>query len=146
MFDVVKAYCDLVCNRSIPKLVLPPDITTPLSTLVEGEDSLPVGLSMENIRFLDPAENFALGNLHLASHIGYLAVQSIGQLVGLVERTEERYIHLSGQLVQRWQDNCQKELERMVKSGELLEGAGIELTKNDVITAWYLKVTLSSVW
>ena len=100
---------------------------------------------MENVRFVDPAENFAFGNLHLAWHIGYLAVQSIGQLLGLVERTEERYIHLSGQLVQQWRDSCQKELEGMAKNGELLEGAGIELTKNDVIAAWYLKVTLSNV-
>ena len=142
MFNIVKAYSDLVCNRSIPKFVLPPDIVTPLSTLVEGEDTLPIGVSMENVRFVDPAENFALGNLHLAWHIGYLAVQAIGQLIGLVERTEERYIHLPGQLVQRWRDDCQKELEGLAKSEELLDGAGIELTKNDVITAWYLKVTL----
>ena len=118
MFSIVKAYCDLVCNRSIPKLVLPPDITTPLSTLVEGEDSLPVGVSMENVRFVNPAENFALGNLHLALHIGYLAVQSIGQLLGLVERTEERYIHLSGQLVQRWLRNQRQSTRLPVESAD----------------------------
>lgn len=143
MFSVVKTYCDLVCSRSILKLVLPPDITTPLSTLVEGEDSLPVGISMENVRFVDPAENLALGNLYLAWHVGYLAAISIGQLLGLLERTEERYIHLSGKLVQRWRDDCQKELEGMAKNGELLQGDGTELTKNDIITAWYLKVAFS---
>jgi hypothetical protein len=139
-FTVVKAYCDLVSNRPIPKLVPSPDITTPLSTQVEGKDSLPAGISMENARFLNPAENLAVGNLYLAQNLGYLMGQGFGRLVGVVPQTEERYIHLSRQLVQRWRDDCQKELERMAKDGELPEGAGIELTKNDVITAWYLKV------
>ena len=77
----------------------PPNITTLLSTLVEGDDSLPVGINTENARVVDPAETFALGNLHLAMQIGYLLGQSIGQWLGFFERAEERYIHLPGQLV-----------------------------------------------
>jgi hypothetical protein len=142
IYDIIKGYCDLVSDRPIPTVTLPPAITTPLSACVQGEDSLPASVSSESAPFVDAAENFAIGTIAVVKYVWNWLSRDIAAKLGFGDKTEERYIHLPGKLVQQWRNDCQKELEQLAKDGALTEGAGIELTKNDVIAAWFLKVML----
>ncbi|KAI5776256.1 hypothetical protein EDC01DRAFT_715175 [Geopyxis carbonaria] len=138
VYDVVKAYSHLIAGKPISRIVLPPDVKTPLSALVEGSDSLPENVR-KNAPFVHPAENFAVGVSPLVKYIGHALLGVASAKIGWGEGERERYIHLPGELVQTWRRECQEELDKAALSGGLGDGAGLELTKNDVITAWFLK-------
>jgi hypothetical protein len=140
IYDTVKAYCDLVCGRKIPELILPPDVDTPLSHLVVGEDSASAH-KLENVRFLHPIETHINSLATLAKVVGMALFKRIGRKIGLTERIEDRYIHLSGKIVEEWRKDCQNELNELAGRGLLEIDENLRLTKNDVIAAWIMKVS-----
>lgn len=142
LYDIIKAYCDIIWDRPIPDLILPPDTKVPLSSLVQGKDSLPENVD-EDIRLPHPSKNFAFGFRSLLLVIGYIFLRLFAGWLGILPSSEWKYIHLPKGIVEGWRDECQKELDEDASKGRLREGAGVELTKNDVITAWFLKVILN---
>ncbi|KAF8988278.1 hypothetical protein BDQ17DRAFT_1433432 [Cyathus striatus] len=137
-YDVIKAYCDIISGNPIPKLVPPPDITTRLSEYVHGKDDLPLSVST-NHPHLHPRANFKLGIVRLSRYIGGILVKTVLAKVGLSEGEDERMVHVPEDFVLQLREECQRELDEATKTGDLAEGYGLELTKNDVITAWFLK-------
>lgn len=153
MFEIVSAYATTLSRgaESLPQLVPPPDVHVlrgdgnegvKLSELVEGKDDLPETVK-EGARFVDPRENFTLGLWSLLVFIGRLLVkQVLGPALGLGEKGENRYVHISGACVEDWVKRCQVELDKAAERGELEEGVGLQLTKNDVLSAYWLKVDI----
>jgi hypothetical protein len=144
-YDVVRSYCRLIAGEAPPQLVFPPDTEVPLSKLVQFAGSFPENNPDQDDRFVNPSDNFALGIAPVMKYIGHTFLQSAKAMIGLSEGHEERYIHLPNGLVQEWRRNCQEELEEAVAQGKLEAAAGVELSKNDVITAWFLKVLVWSM-
>jgi hypothetical protein len=140
IYDTIKVYCDFVCDRQIPKLLLPPDVETPLSCLVIGENSAPANMLVD-MSFLHPAENYSRGFGTLAKVIGMALIRQIGQKIGLTEKIEDRYIHLSSKIVEEWRVSCQNELNEIAGRGLQEMDESLCLTKNDVIAAWFMKVS-----
>ncbi|KAF8988280.1 hypothetical protein BDQ17DRAFT_1334624 [Cyathus striatus] len=60
-------------------------------------------------------------------------------VLGLEEKDEEKMVHLPAEFVESLRNGCQDELEEDTLEGEMIEGKGLELSKNDVITAWLMK-------
>lgn len=59
--------------------------------------------------------------------------------VGLEEQDDERMVHIPKEFLERLRAQCLVELDQAAKKGELEEGAGLEVTRNDVLSAWILK-------
>ncbi|KAF8990943.1 hypothetical protein BDQ17DRAFT_1313633 [Cyathus striatus] len=137
-YDVVNAYCDLVNSRPIPELIPPPDITSLLSDQVNGADDLPPSVH-PNHPHLHPRANFVLGLAGIVKYLGVALIKTVVAKLGLGERDDERMVHIPVDFVTTLRKECQDELDEAAKRGELEEGAGLQLTKNDVITAWFLK-------
>lgn len=77
----------------------------------------------------------------MAKFFAQAAANGLRQAVGWAERSQDRYVWLPGAFVQKLKEECQCVLDKAAKSGELeQEGAGLRLTDNDVITAWFMKV------
>ncbi|KAI5844027.1 hypothetical protein DFP73DRAFT_75213 [Morchella snyderi] len=150
MFEIVSAYATTLSRgtESLPQLVLPLDVHVlrgngsegvKLSELVEGKDDLPETVK-EGARFVDPRENFTTGLWSLVKFIVRLLVnQVLRPMVGLGEKGEDRYVHVSGACIEDWVKRCQVELDKAAERGELEEGAGLRLTRNDVLSAYWLK-------
>ncbi|TFK37358.1 hypothetical protein BDQ12DRAFT_564762, partial [Crucibulum laeve] len=134
-FDVVQAYCDTVAGKTIPTITLPPDV--PMSSLVYGEDTLPKSVA-EQAPYVHPRDNFSLGLIGYLKFLGSALYKVIAPKLGLEEPGLEQFVHLPAAYVLQVQIKCQAELAEATKNGDLSEGASLQLTKNDVITAWLL--------
>ncbi|TFK37075.1 hypothetical protein BDQ12DRAFT_685767 [Crucibulum laeve] len=141
-FDIVQAYCDTVAGKTIPTITLPPDI--PMSALVHGEDTLPKSVA-EHAPNVHPEDNFSLGLIGYLKFVGSTLYKVIAPKVGLEEQGLEQFVHLPATYVLQLQARCQAELDEATKNGDLREGAGLQLTKNDIITAWLLRRAYANV-
>ncbi|KAF9002295.1 hypothetical protein BDQ17DRAFT_1243465 [Cyathus striatus] len=138
-YDVAKAYCNLLSGRPIPQLIPPPDITSLLSKSIEGEDNLP--FNIRSNQYIHPKMDYTIGYL---AHLKLLGLSILKVAVAKLmfgEKDEHKMIHLPVDFVAQLRKSCQDDLEEAGIRGELSEGEGVELTKNDVITAWLLKNT-----
>ncbi|KAF8990928.1 hypothetical protein BDQ17DRAFT_1433417 [Cyathus striatus] len=142
-YDTIKAYCNLVSGNAIPELIPPLDISTCLSELVHGEDSLPPNVRKDHPH-LHPSVNFSLGFVAVAKYVGTSLFAKLMAKVGLAEGDDERMVHVPGGFVEELRNQCQDELNEAARRGELEEGAGLELSRNDVLTAWFLKSSYAS--
>lgn len=136
LYEVVKSYRDLVSGLDIPKIVLSPAVEIPLSTLIE--DPLDLDHQSESA-FLGAPLVFNPFTILSKAEVDVKWYDKQVELASR-EKGKELYVHLTANLVQGWQDDCQREIEEAASSGMLEEASGIKLTKNDVLTAWFLKV------
>ncbi|TFK35478.1 hypothetical protein BDQ12DRAFT_668565 [Crucibulum laeve] len=141
-FDIIEAYCNLISGKPIARITLPPHV--PLSTMVHGRDELPPSVPA-NAPFIHPAENFTTGALSYVSFVGKVIYKVLAPKLGIDEPNEEKYIHLPASFVLDLQSTSQIQLDQAAKLGELKEGVGLTLTKNDVITAWLLRRSYAHV-
>ncbi|KAF8991436.1 hypothetical protein BDQ17DRAFT_281308, partial [Cyathus striatus] len=139
-FNIVKAYADVINGnlKLIPRLIPPSDIHTLLSGMVEGEDSLPPSVNPNN-PYVHPKANYTLGFIGLFMFIWITLLNMSLAKIGVTEREMEKCVHIPGELVELLRERCQEELNNASERGELKEGSGLHLTKNDVITAWFIK-------
>ncbi|RDW58422.1 hypothetical protein BP5796_12352 [Coleophoma crateriformis] len=142
MFDVVKAYCDLIAGRQLPMLVTPPDVEMPLSQLTNIDPQAPSSIlsieCLEKVKICAADEVHSLGLWNAIRTAFGVLFAHLAQ--GLLQSTDfsERYIYLPKDLVCRLQVECQEELERTGL-------ADVKLSKTDVIAAWYLKTAFRNV-
>ncbi|KAL3465680.1 hypothetical protein BJX64DRAFT_285286 [Aspergillus heterothallicus] len=127
-FDIIRAYCDLLSNKPIPKFVLPPDATGKrMSDLVRKATTEPLPIQPEQDIFVTKHSTV------LKFQVKYLLLR-LGEMVGLSPKLTHRTVHLPGTWIDNIRSRAQKELE---VSGEHL---GMHLTRNDIIVALYLKM------
>ncbi|KAH6911474.1 hypothetical protein BKA70DRAFT_1099038 [Coprinopsis sp. MPI-PUGE-AT-0042] len=138
-FDVAEAYCDIVNGRLPLELIPPPDISCFLSEKINGEDKLPPSVRPGHRTVGPLSGSITPGVKPLLTYIGSCFWGKFKAKVGLEEQDDERMVHLPSGFVSQLQVLCQEELDTAAKNGELEEGAGLELTKNDVVSAWILK-------
>ncbi|KAF8990942.1 hypothetical protein BDQ17DRAFT_1433430 [Cyathus striatus] len=136
-YDAIHAYVSILSGRSIPQLIPPPDIESLLSESVRGEDKLPP--SVRPHPHVDLRSNYTLGFWGFAIYIFMSFFNSLRAALGLEEKDEEKMVHLPAEFVESLRNGCQDELEEDTLEGEMIEGKGLELSKNDVITAWLMK-------
>jgi hypothetical protein len=139
-YELIQVYCDLVANKKIPTITVPPDVETPLSNLVLGTDNLPAVVRSGRGAFVDPSENVSVGFWPLMKFIAAALSRTLLSKIGLNAKDELRFIHIPATIVKQWQEECQRELDHLASEGKLKEGAGLRLSKNDILTAWFLKV------
>ncbi|KAF8990939.1 hypothetical protein BDQ17DRAFT_1433427 [Cyathus striatus] len=135
-FDVVKAYSDLINGRRVPELVPPPDIESYLSEQVHGEDCSPPTVSPDNSAWIE--KNLSVGVVAILMYTYVLVVRLIMVRLGLRESDEERMIHLPVDFVAKLREECQGEIDAAYER-EKPDVKGLEVTRNNVITAWLLK-------
>jgi hypothetical protein len=144
-FDVAKAYCDIVNGRQPLQLIPPPDLSCLLSEKINGEDALPPSVRPGHPTVGPQSGSLAPGMKPLLNYMGsWLWAKGKAQ-VGLEEQDDERMVHLPKIFVSELRERCQAELDEAAKKGELEEGAGLQVTNNDVVTAWLLKV-MHTTW
>ena len=142
-YHVVKAYRDLIAGEKIPTLIPPPDVDHPLSEILKNDTNitLPAGVGLEDVSYLDPNENLLLGFPAWIRYVGYAVGKMVGAKLGRSAKSEEKFIHLPGKLVERWRKECQTELEQTMDSKRV----DVPILSNlDVITAWFLQVSSHS--
>lgn len=134
-FDVIKAYCDLLAGNTIPTLAPPPDYKLPLSQLVRQDlqTSSSTSHTLEGVRIFRPDESFTIGIWHILRLALILIWRSLTEGLFASNTYETGYALLPKNLVARWQADCQEELENS-------KIHGISLSKQDIVTAWLLKV------
>ena len=136
MFDVVKAYCDLVADRDILRLVPPPDIQMPLSQLTKSDLDPPlINVVPEGVNICTADEVHTIGLWNRITRASGILLRHLTNGLFASRDFSERYIYLPKQLVLCWQSECQRQLE----AAGLVE---VKLSKLDVIAAWYLKVIM----
>ncbi|KAH6905455.1 hypothetical protein BKA70DRAFT_1153136 [Coprinopsis sp. MPI-PUGE-AT-0042] len=138
-YDIAKAYCDIVNDRAPLNLIPPPDISCFLSEKINGEDKLLPSVRPGNHTVGPQSNSVTPGAVPLLTHIGSCVWGKCKAKVGLEEQEDDRMVHLPSAFVSQLRARCQAELDNVAKNGELEEGAGLEVTKNDVVTAWILK-------
>ncbi|KAI9374430.1 hypothetical protein BJX61DRAFT_540779 [Aspergillus egyptiacus] len=131
-FDMVRFFCDLLSEKSIPGFSLAPDVSgTRMSDLVRmpatTEPSpcqplpLPRDRKRDSIRSLDQ-----------------LICHKTSEAVGLSQKFTERLLHFPGAWVDELRRQAQQELDKTTTH------ARVQLTRNDIIAAVYLKMLYSS--
>ncbi|KAJ5521004.1 hypothetical protein N7463_001457 [Penicillium fimorum] len=131
-FEVVSAFCDLLSNRAIPAFALPPDARgIRLSDHITGSENKVYSDHFGG--FEPPEKNWNIGVVKVAKMMWRVAVAQLWKSLGLREKLSEKYIHLPGDWVDKIRTKAQKELSNFP------EASGVELTRNDIISAWYLK-------
>lgn len=116
---------------------LPPDVDVKMSTMIKGEDDKDLLRSNEanNMEIMtDQRKMLSIGTL---PYMKYVATSIWNNLGPFRIPTQEKFIYLPTKLVQKWQEDCQKEVDQNTEDGN----KSIRLTKNDVITAWFFIVS-----
>nr|QDO73506.1 PeniE [Penicillium griseofulvum] len=131
-FEVVSAFCDLLANRAIPHFALPPDARgLKLSDHITGGDD---NVTSDELGDFEPPEkNWNIGVVKAATMMWRVLIAQFWKTLGLREKLTEKYIHLPGDWVDEVRNQAQKELSSLPESSD------VELTRNDIISAWYLK-------
>ncbi|KAL3482071.1 hypothetical protein BJX99DRAFT_217312 [Aspergillus californicus] len=129
-FEMIQYYCDLLSNKPIPDFTLPPDTNgSRMSDLVQ----VPPGSHMAP----PSGEMFITKTLGLLRILAQTTCSNLLEYLGLTERMTHKMIHLPGSWVNDVRKIAQKELDTNTDSN-------IQLTRNDVIAAFYLKLVYSS--
>ncbi|KAJ5158368.1 uncharacterized protein N7500_008019 [Penicillium coprophilum] len=134
-WEVVKAFCDLLSNKPIPLFALPPDVgDVRMSDLMKVKHESTKAES--NFHYQMHAQNYDSGIFKLVITMWHVLLAILAVKLGFREELKTKFIHISG----TWVD------ELRVKAQAELKGCSpeIQLTRNDVIAAWYLKCVYSS--
>ncbi|KAJ5718942.1 hypothetical protein N7493_007397 [Penicillium malachiteum] len=134
-YEVVQAFCNLLANKSIPRFALPPD--------AEGiclSDTMTVKTEWTkrkyDLYYNNHAENLDSGIFKLGRLLWRVLLATLAEKVGLAEKLTTKFIQVPGAWVDELRVKSQEDLEQSLP--------GVELTRNDVIAAWYLKTIYSS--
>ncbi len=140
VYHVIKSYCEIIAGQKVKTLVDPPDGVLPLSKVLENDTKFPLaaGLGTEDVPFLHPNEKLLNGIRPWAYYVGYAVAKMIGVKLGLAQKSGEKLIHLSGPLVEKWRNECQKELDAAADKSTTEFPV---LSNLDFITAWFLQVS-----
>ncbi|KAL4901201.1 hypothetical protein BDW74DRAFT_86715 [Aspergillus multicolor] len=134
-FDIIHFFCDLLSDKPIPKLTLSPDMTgIRMSELIRDAN-----ITEEEPRL--PRENvFITSRLSQLKLYAKALVETTVALLTKSEKLTQKLIHLPGPWVDEVRASAQKELDMDLDD----EYPGVELTRNDIIAALYLKMVYSS--
>ncbi|KAJ0419562.1 hypothetical protein BJY00DRAFT_285898 [Aspergillus carlsbadensis] len=127
-YDVIGYFCALLSDKPVPRFVLPPDaLGTRISGLVRKVSTEPLPAQPEQ-------DIFVTRQLTVLKFQAKYLLLRLSEILGFSPMLTHRTIHLPGSWVDDVRSRAQKELE---SSGEHL---GMHLTRNDIITAVYLKL------
>ncbi|KOS45385.1 hypothetical protein ACN38_g3676 [Penicillium nordicum] len=131
---VVKAFCDLLSNKPIPLFALPPDAgDIRMSDLMKVKNECTETES--NFHYQTHAQNFESGIFKLAVTVWRMLLTLLAVKFGFLEELTTKFIYIPG----TWVDEL-----RSKSQGESKDcSPNIQLTRNDVIAAWYLKSVYS---
>lgn len=135
MFDIIKAYATLVSGKPIPSLVSTWDEKVdPMSKLVPDFDILSKQDSADSVPTLDGYQVGTWAILLTASHMLWKWVK---RSTGFAGMPEERYVYIpSG-----WINDIRQRAIKELSDDEETKDVAATLTKQDIITAWFLKVS-----
>jgi len=140
IYHIMRAYCDLINGKEIPVNVLPPDANPaiPMSSVIGKDEEKGVVMTEEEARTNDYVKN----NPHLTGTLqlwllGTVIYKGILRALNLRWRTQEKYIHLPGPLIEKWRAEVQAELDKEAAPAQRSE---TQVTKNDIIAAWIIMV------
>ncbi|KAL2807892.1 hypothetical protein BJX63DRAFT_425016 [Aspergillus granulosus] len=127
-YDIIRYFCDLLSDKPIPKFTFPPDATGKrISDLIQEVTTEPLSAQLERDIFVS---NPLAAVKFFARYLPFILAETLRLSPKLTHRT----IYLPGTWVDSVRARAQKELE---VRGEYL---GLQLTKNDLIAALYLKL------
>ncbi|KGO68258.1 hypothetical protein PITC_046820 [Penicillium italicum] len=133
-WEVVKAFCDLLSDRPIPSFALPPDAgDVRMSDLMKVKNECTETES--NFQYQAHAENYASGIFKIAMTMWHVLLTIIAMKFGFLEDLTTKFIYIPGAWVEELRARSQAELKDC--------SSEIQLTRNDVIAAWYLKSVYS---
>ncbi|KAJ5826907.1 hypothetical protein N7447_003670 [Penicillium robsamsonii] len=134
-WEVVKAFCDLLSNKTIPLFALPPDAgDVRMSDLIKVKNGRTE--TEANFHYQMHSQNYDSGIFKLAIIVWRVLLAVLAVKFGFREDFKTKFVYISG----TWVD------ELRIKSQEGLKDCSpeIQLTRNDVIAAWYLKCVYSA--
>ncbi|KAJ5971285.1 uncharacterized protein N7479_001203 [Penicillium vulpinum] len=133
-FEVVRAFCDLLSKKSIPRFALPPDAEgTRLSDKMIAKTEWTK--EKRDMYYNTHAENLDNGIFKFGRLLWRVLSATFAENLGFAEKLSTKFIHVPGAWVDELRAKSQEELNR-----SLLD---INLTRNDVLAAWYLKTIYS---
>ncbi|OQE41057.1 hypothetical protein PENCOP_c005G02527 [Penicillium coprophilum] len=133
-WEVVKAFCDLLSNKPISSFALPPDAgDVRMSDLMKGKNESTKAES--NFHYQMHAQNYDSGVLKLVITVWRVLLAILAVKFGFREELQTKFIHVPGTWVDELRARSQAELKGCSPE--------IQLTRNDVIAAWYLKSVYS---
>ncbi|OQD63446.1 hypothetical protein PENPOL_c009G01659 [Penicillium polonicum] len=133
-WEVVKAFCDLLSNKPIPSFALPPDAgDVRMSDLMKVKNECTETES--NFHYQTHAQNYDSGIFKLAMTVWRVLLTLLAVKFGFLEELTTKFIYIPGTWVDELRIKAQGELEDCSPK--------IQLTRNDVIAAWYLKSVYS---
>ncbi|RFU25551.1 hypothetical protein B7463_g10788, partial [Scytalidium lignicola] len=140
LYEIVKAYSNIVAGNSVQKLIPPPDINVPISQCIrnDGDQNIIFSelLSQDvsickadeiHTRGIWPAIKQAV-NILIHNYASFLQGMSFSN----------GYVYLPREFISELHNQCQKEVSvvnRSSSDGEII------LSKLDVLVAWFLKVS-----
>ncbi|KAL2809043.1 hypothetical protein BJX63DRAFT_372525 [Aspergillus granulosus] len=128
VYDIIRYFCDLLSDKPIPTFALPPDSTGKrMSNLIRKAMTEPLPAQPEQDIFVTNPLTA------LKFQIKYLILR-VAESLRLSPKLTHRLVYLPGIWVDDIRSRAQKELD---DSGEHL---GMQLTRNDLIAALYLKI------
>lgn len=130
MFDIVKAYSALISGNPIPTLVFPWDERhDPMSKLVPVAETP----SQDPVLGLD---GYQVGMIPTLLTASYMLWKWIKGGLGITETPEVRYIYIP----QEWVSDIRKHAIKELAENDETRTIVADLTKQDILTAWFLKV------
>ncbi|KAJ6023679.1 hypothetical protein N7540_004476 [Penicillium herquei] len=136
ILEVIKAFCNLLSHKPIPSFVLPPDAEG-----VRLSDMMIVKTESNNANgevesyYRDHDQNFDSGVFKLGRLLYRVIFTELAVKVGLMEELTTKFIHIPSAWVDKLHTKSNEELRENSPS--------IELTRNDILAAWYLKTIYS---
>lgn len=133
-WEVVKAFCGLLSKKPIPLFALPPDAgDVRMSDLMKVKNECTETES--SFHYQTHARNYESGIFKLAMTVWHVLLTLFAVKFGFLEELTTKFIYIPGP----WVDEL-----RIKSQGELKDcSPEIQLTRNDIIAAWYLKSVYS---
>ncbi|KAJ5382565.1 hypothetical protein N7517_000476 [Penicillium concentricum] len=133
-WEVIRASCDLLSNKPIPLFALPPDVgDVRMSDLMKAKNERTETES--NFHHQMHTQNWDSGIFKLAIIVWRVLLTVLAVKFGFREDFKTKFIYIPG----AWVDELRIKSQEELKDGS----REIQLTRNDVIAAWYLKCVYS---
>jgi hypothetical protein len=138
--EIMKAFCSLLSNEPIDRLLPPPDsMGTCLSETVVENRSIEVTPGIKPVDYAEHRQSFQYGFLNILRALWRVAKIKLRRRLGLRENLETRMVHIPGSWVEQVR---MKVLETMTEKGSDIGNAP---TRNDIINAWFLKTIYANI-